>query len=384
MRMLSLAAFAILALVIGGFEEDEMTLLIGVASALAALASLPRWKQSTFLTLLSDLFAAETVLFGVLDLIALLGYWPHAYEEYELPRYLPLATALFIVVIFAVSHLPLVRRMTTIADPFFEAVTPISIRPWPLPQLILRQSLYARINVFFLILINQFLVALLLRFNFFQRDFGNAIQAADEAHRVAFWYQLLAVFVPLATIAILAGILEFFVASNFVLQWRRWMTASFTSRWLLHSMHYKLALSANNADNPDQRVMVGNTGQQISTDNPDQRISQDISGEGGRGTYMNVGIYNYTIQAMTTATYLVAFSIILWGLSGPMDPSVFGVRIPGFLFWVAVLYACFATGMIGQVLQLRKRRSSGNERQEPPLVAEFLFRVFARARTSTR
>ena len=33
MRMLSLAAFAILALVIGGYQEDEMTLLIGAASA---------------------------------------------------------------------------------------------------------------------------------------------------------------------------------------------------------------------------------------------------------------------------------------------------------------------------------------------------------------
>ena len=157
-------------------------------------------------------------------------------------------------------------------------MTPISIRPWPLPQMILRQSLYARINVFFLILINQFQVAVALRFNFFQRDFGNAIQVADEAHRVAFWYQLMVVFVPLATIAILAGILEFFVASNFVLQWRRWMTASFTSRWLMHSMHYKLALNATNIDNPDRPVVLGSAGQHISTDNPDQRISQDIGG----------------------------------------------------------------------------------------------------------
>ncbi len=28
-----------------------------------------------------------------------------------------------------------------------------------------------------------------------------------------------------------------------------------------------------------------------------------------------------------------------------MDAPIFGVRIPGFLFWVAVIYACFATGM---------------------------------------
>ena len=61
---------------------------------------------------------------------------------------------------------------------------------------------------------------------------------------------------------------------------------------------------------------------------------------------MNAGIYNYTIQAMTTATNLVAFSIILWGISRNMDLSVFGIPIPGFLFWVAILYAFFATGMM--------------------------------------
>ena len=244
MRMLSLAVFAVLALTIGAYEENGMTILIGVVSALAAVASLPRWDLSTFLTMLSELFVAETVIFGVADLVALTGNWPKAYEEYELPTYLPLATAIFILAIFGVSHFGIVKRMMRIADPFFAAQTPISIRPWPLPRLIARQDVYARINVWFLILINQFQVALGLRFNFFQRDFGNAIQVADEAHRTAFWEQLITVFVPLAFIAIVAGLVEFFVASNFVLQWRRWMTASFTSRWLTHSMHYKLALGA--------------------------------------------------------------------------------------------------------------------------------------------
>jgi len=354
--MLSLAAFAILALIIGGYREDEMTLLIAVASGLAAVASLPRWRMSTFLTLLCELFAIETVLFGLADLVAFTGYWPESLEDYELPRYLPLATALFILAIFGVSHFRLVRRMMRIADPFFAARTPISIRPWPGPPVILRQDIYARINVFFLILINQFQVAVALRFNFFQRDFGNAIQVADEAHRVAFWYQLIVVFAPLATIAIVAGIVEFFVASNFVLQWRRWMTASFTSRWLMHSMHYKLALS-NAADHPDEETSEEFAGQRITTDNPDQRISQDIGGFiNGTGTGINsgnVGIYNYTIQAIASATNLVSFSIILWGISNSLNAPIFGMHIPGFLFWVAVLYACVATGitqMIGRSL----------------------------------
>ncbi len=357
MRMWSLAAFAILALVLGAFKEDGMTLLIGAASALAAVAAMARWNLSTFLTLLCDLFAIETVLFGLGDLAALMGYWPKSLEEYQLPTYLPLATALFILAIFAVSHFRLVRRMMAIADPFFAARTPISIRPLPSGPIILRQDLYARLNVYFLILINQFQVALALRFNFFQRDFGNAIQVADEAHRVAFWYQLMVVFIPLATIAIVAGIVEFFVASNFVLQWRRWMTASFTSRWLMHSMHYKLALGASTANNPQQQASEEFPDQHVPTDNPDQRISQDIGGFiNGTGTGINsgnVGIYNYTIQAIASATNLVSFSIILWGISNSLNAPIFGVRIPGFLFWVAVLYACLATGitqMIGRSL----------------------------------
>jgi putative ATP-binding cassette transporter len=236
MRMLSLAAFAVLALVVGAYQEDEMTLLIGASSALAAFASLPRFRTSIFLSMLSDLFAAETILFGLADIVALMGYWPKAYEDYQLPRYLPLATALFGVLIFAVSHIPFVQRMLRITDPFFAARTPITIHPWPLPPMTLPQSLYARINVFFLILVNQFQVALGVRLNFFYRAFGNAIQVPDAAHMGEFWHQLLWIFTPLATISILVFLVEFYVSLNFVLQWRRWMTASYTSRWLLHSM----------------------------------------------------------------------------------------------------------------------------------------------------
>jgi vitamin B12/bleomycin/antimicrobial peptide transport system ATP-binding/permease protein len=355
MRMLSLAAFAVLALLIGAYKEDGMMLLIGVASALAAFASLPRFRTSIFLSVLSDIFAAETILFGLADIVSLTGYWPEAYSDYSLPRYLPLATALFGVVIFGISYFPFVQNMLRITDPFFAARTPISIHPWPLPPIALRQSLYARINVIFLILINQFQVAIGVRVNFFYRAFGNAIQVPDEAHMGEFWHQLLWVFCPLVTISILAFLVEFYVSLNFVLQWRRWMTASYTSRWLLHSMHYQLAVRGGQTDNPDQRIS--------------EDIGGFISGEGGRGTYMNVGIYNYTIQAMSTATNLVAFSIILWGLSGAMDPTFFGVTIHGFLFWVAVLYACFATGM----MQLIGRSLSGLMFRQQAVEANFRF-----------
>ena len=182
-----------------------------------------------------------------------------------------------------------------------------------------------------LILINQFQVALGVRLNFFQNDFGNAIQVPDEAHRLEFWHQLLGVFLPLAFIIIASAVLEYFIAANFVIQWRRWMTANYTGRWLVNSMHYKLALAAHGADNPDQRIS--------------QDIGGFINGSGTGSNSGNYGIYNYTIQLISAATNLTAFSIILWRLSAGMNAPFFNIEIPGFLFWVATVYAVFATGV---------------------------------------
>ena len=71
--------------------------------------------------------------------------------------------------------------MMAIADPFFEATTPITLpaaaaagRSRPAERL---RARLRRLPV----LINQFQVAISVRLNFFQNDFGNAIQVADEA-----------------------------------------------------------------------------------------------------------------------------------------------------------------------------------------------------------
>ena len=355
MRVTLLGLFAVFALVAGLYERDGMTLALAAASALGAAASWPTLRLSAFLKIMAELFVVETVAFGLANLAEALGAWPEALAEITAPRYLPIATALFVVALTVISRVPFVQRMMRIADPFFEATTPISIRAWPLPRFSLRQSLYARINVLFLILVNQFQVAVGVRINFFYRDFGNAIQVPDEAHRDVFWHQLLNVFTPLVTVSILVFLVEFYVSQNFVLQWRRWMTASYTSRWLLRSIHYKMALRGGDADNPDQRIS--------------EDIGGFVSGEGGRGAYSNAGIYNYTIQALATATNLVAFSIILWQVSATMDLRLLGVPIPGFLFWCAVLYACFATG----VMQLIGRSLSRLMFQQQAVEANFRF-----------
>ena len=216
MRILSLAVFALIAFAAGFHVNDAMLLGLGAASALAALASLPSLRIPTFLKLMSELFAVETVVFGAADIVNALGYWPQRYAEYALPRYLPIATAVFVIALTLTSWIPFVKRMMRIADPFFEARTPITMRPPFMAPRILRQSSYARACVVFLILLNQLQVGIGVRLNYFQMAFGNAIQVPDDAHRIAFWHQLLDVFTPLALIAITVMMVEFYVASNFV------------------------------------------------------------------------------------------------------------------------------------------------------------------------
>ena len=355
MRVTLLGLFALIALAVGVYERDGMTLFLAVASGLAAAASWPAIRVPTFLRIMAELFAVETAVFGLISLAVISQAWPPSLAEYAPPRYLPIATALFVVALTLVSYIPFVQRMMRLADPFFEATTPISLKPLGFGRIGMKQTLYGRLCVYFLILINQFQVALSVRLNFFQMAFGNAIQVPDDAHRVEFWHQLVDVFLPLALVYITSLMVEYYVASNFVLQWRRWMTASYTSRWLRNSMHYKLALSGHTADNPDQRIS--------------QDVGAFINGSGTGSNSGNIGIYNYSIQMIASATNLVAFSIILWGLSAGMTLPFLGFGVPGLLFWVATIYAVFATG----VMQLIGRKLSSLYFRQQAVEANFRF-----------
>ena len=69
-------------------------------------------------------------------------------------------------------------------------------------------------------------------------------------------------------------------------------------------------------------------------DNPDQRIEQDIA-------MFVTGSRTLAIGALSAIVSLVAFTGILWGLSGPL--SVAGVEIPRAMVFVVFLYVIVAT-----------------------------------------
>jgi putative ATP-binding cassette transporter len=268
-------------------------------------------------------FAVETIVFGAAYLVDALGMWPQDYGDYALPSSLPLTVALFGSLVYAVSHIPVVRTMTDIADPYFSDRAPTTARIWPGRRFTTVQNKLAIAALVFLIVINQFEVALLVRLNYFSRDFYNALQNKDEAQ---FWTQLLLIFLPFATIYIAALVVEYVVTSNFVYRWRRWLSAYYIGRWLGGGAHYPMALAGTPADNPDQR------------------ISEDIYGF-IYGSGSGAGIFGYSITLLSTLSTLVSFAIVLWKLSAGFPLPGFNIIVPGLLFWIALIYAAIGTGL---------------------------------------
>jgi putative ATP-binding cassette transporter len=70
------------------------------------------------------------------------------------------------------------------------------------------------------------------------------------------------------------------------------------------------------------------------TDNPDQRIADDLN------IFVDLTL-DLTLGLLGAVVTLVSFIGILWGISGAL--TLFGVSIPGYMVWVALVYAVVGT-----------------------------------------
>lgn len=326
MRLLGLAVaiFGILSAIVG-YEFSDPTLdLLAVASFIAAYCCTRSGPVSPFLKIFLALFSVETIIFGLANFAAHFGAWPAALEEAKIPPTLPLTVALFAIIVFAVSHIPVVRSLTRIADRYFRADDPTTSGVGPLRFGTIERRL-ATGMVVFLVVLNQAQVAITVRLNFFNRDFFNAIQ---EKNGPEFWRMLLWVFTPWAFIYVGSLVIEYVVSSYLVIRWRRWLTQFYISHWLGSHAHYRMSLSGGPADNPDQRIS--------------EDVARFIDG-GGEGGAFGYGVYNYSIMLISTLSSLVSFAILLWSLSANFTFPGTNFTFPGLLFWVALIYAATGT-----------------------------------------
>ena len=315
------AIFAAACFALSPFSTEPTLPLLATAAAGCAIVTFRARNVSTFLRIFIATFATELVLIGSAYLLNVFDRWPAALEDYQITESLPLTLAVFAILIYGVSFIPVIRRITRIADGYFESPDVRPARVWPLPPFVASDRRIAAAMIVILVVINQIEVGISVRLSFFNRDWFNAIQNKDEK---AFWSLLYSVFAFWAAIFVTAAIIEYVIKSTLIVRWRQWLSAHYINRWLDGTTHYKMSLSGSAADNPDQR------------------IAEDVNRfiDGGDSGY---GIYSYSILLISTVSSLVSFSIILWKLSDNFTLPGTDIVVPGFLFWVALVYAAVGT-----------------------------------------
>lgn len=158
------------------------------------------------------------------------------------------------------------------------------------------------------------------------QEFFNALQGKNEAD----FYSLLWKFSGLAAVFIVAAVYSLYFTQMLQIRWRRWLTDRFNDTWLSDRSYYLLQF-----ERPD-------------LENPEQRVQDDI------GVVVSLTL-NLTIGFLNSLVTLVSFIAMLWGLSGalPIALGGFEFSIPGYMVWVALLYAglgTLATHFIGRRL----------------------------------
>ena len=161
-----------------------------------------------------------------------------------------------------------------------------------------------------------------VQFNDWNKGFYDTFEHKD---RLGFYLEL-GRFAFLAVLFIVLAVYKQYLQQMLMIEWRSWLTDTYLQDWLDGQAYYRLQLLDR------------------GTDNPDQRIADDLNGFVDLTLSLSLGL----LSAIVT---LVSFVGILWVISGPLE--VGGVTIPGYMVWVALLYAIagtWLTHLIGQPL----------------------------------
>ncbi len=140
--------------------------------------------------------------------------------------------------------------------------------------------------------------------------YNNMYKSLQDLNEEAFWQQMV-VFCVIAGVNLVNVLVIYFVKSKFNIHWREWLNSHFLDRWLSNQSFYKTQYTYNQLDNPDQR------------------IQQDITAYVENSMSFATGVISATVS-------IVAFTGILWHLSGPM--KIAGFEIPHMMVFLVFIY----------------------------------------------
>lgn len=170
------------------------------------------------------------------------------------------------------------------------------------------------------------IVGITVLINQWYNRFYNALQQKNWDQFVSelkYFSILVAIFVVLA-------VYQLYLNQWLQIRWRRWMTTQYLDGWMRNANHFRMQMMGQPADNPDQRI----------SDDIKLFVNQTLS--------IGVGL-------LSSIVTLFSFAAILWGLSNAAPLHLFGstLAIPGYLVWVALIYAIIGTAfthLIGRPL----------------------------------
>ena len=179
-----------------------------------------------------------------------------------------------------------------------------------------------------IIVLNLAMVGMSVVLNFWNRLIYNTLQDKDWDGFIALlftWRKLpgglvMPGFCEIAVVFILVAVYRTYLNQWLQIRWRRWMTTRLLDEWLQHRAYY--------------RVSLASTGDGTGPDNPDQRISEDVRG-------FVTDTLSLGLDLLSNVVTLLSFLSILWTLSGSLP--IFGLDIPGYMVWVALVYSIFGS-----------------------------------------
>jgi vitamin B12/bleomycin/antimicrobial peptide transport system ATP-binding/permease protein len=196
------------------------------------------------------------------------------------------------------------------------------------PYFLSEEKWSAWILLISIIVLNLLMVGMSVVLNFWNRQFYNSLQAKDwEAFlQLLFTWRrtpgggIMPGFCEVVTVYIFVYVYATYLSQWLQIRWRRWLTTRFLDEWLADRAYYRISLTTDTAA--------------TGTDNPDQRIAEDL--RDFVATTLSLGV-----DFLSNIVSFGSFVGILWVLSGNI--TVLGLTIPGYMVFVALLYAVAGT-----------------------------------------
>lgn len=209
-----------------------------------------------------------------------------------------------------------VKDIWRLAHPYFRRRTPGEIRLWFIGPVRMPEN-WIGLGLLASIIAMELAFSYVAKmFNSWYNEFYTSLQ---EKNWENFKYYM-AYFFVLAFFHIAISVYKFYVNQLLQIRWRKAMTDDFVGRWLAPAQHYRMRMVHGPADNPDQR------------------IAEDVHEFVGNSMLLGVGFFGNAVR-------LGIFLEVLWQMSISFPMTSFGLsfNIPGYLIWIAIIYAAMGT-----------------------------------------